>query len=333
MSKRKAPSNEDNLNQDLCEFLIELSNYERNVNRNTFKYNAYRTAASTLASHSTRVTSGKEAQKLDGVGDKIAKKIDEFLSTGTLKKLENIRNDSITDSINLLTRVSGIGPAKAKQLFDSGIRTLDDLHKNQDKLNHHQLIGLKYFDDFEKKIPREEIQEIETIIKESVTQLDPAYLITICGSYRRGKNESGDIDVLVTHPTYVSKGLSTKNSAFLLKQIVHLLEEKKLITDTLSLGAVKFMGVCKFKDDARRLDIRITPFDQYYCAILYFTGSDLFNKKMRAHALQKNFTLNEYTLRFIGCTGVPGNPVKIESEKDIFDCIDFPFKSPSERSV
>ncbi|VDI55372.1 DNA polymerase beta, partial [Mytilus galloprovincialis] len=47
----------------------------------------------------------------------------------------------------------------------------------------------------------------------------------------------------------------------------------------------------------------LIPFDQYYCALLYFTGSDVFNKNMRAHALEKGFTLNEYTLRPLGSTG------------------------------
>ena len=45
MSKRKAP-NEDNPNQDFVDFLFELANYEKNVNRNVFKHNAYRKAAS-----------------------------------------------------------------------------------------------------------------------------------------------------------------------------------------------------------------------------------------------------------------------------------------------
>ena len=47
----------------------------------------------------------------------------------------------------------------------------------------------------------------------------------------------------------------------------------------------------------RRLDIRLLPYDQYYCGILYFTGSDQFNKAMRTHALEQGFTLNEYSLR------------------------------------
>jgi len=255
-----------------------------------------------------------------------------------LQKLEKIRDDDISTAINLLTRVSGIGPAKAKQLVDAGVKTIEDLHRHGDKLNSHQLIGLKYFEDFEKKIPRHEIEQIEEIIKKEIHELDPEYLVTICGSYRRGKLESGDIDVLLTHPSYTSIDGNAKESQ-LLKKLVNSLVSKKLIIDTLSLGDVKFMGVCsldKVKRDgkhghARRLDIRLTPHDQYYCSILYFTGSDLFNKNMRAHALQNGFTLNEYTLRPIGSTGIPGEPVVVTSEEDIFEYIGYPYKKPSER--
>lgn len=48
---------------------------------------------------------------------------------------------------------------------------------------------------------------------------------------------------------------------------------------------------------------RLIPKDQYYCGVLYFTGSDIFNKNMRAHALEKGFTINEYTIRPLGVTG------------------------------
>lgn len=53
----------------------------------------------------------------------------------------------------------------------------------------------------------------------------------------------------------------------------------------------------------RRIDIRLIPFDQYYFGILYFTGSDQFNRQMRSHALEKGFTLNEYCIRPVGATG------------------------------
>ncbi|XP_043474805.1 DNA polymerase beta-like [Leptopilina heterotoma] len=336
MGKRKATEDSDNPNQDLCEFLTELANYERNVTKNIYKSNAYRKAATTLGKLSERVKNGAEAKKLPGIGDKIAKKIDEFLETGKLQKLENIKKDEGNVAINLLTRVSGIGPAKAKELVDSGIKTLESLKIHQDKLTHHQKLGLKYFDNFEKRIPRGEIEKIENILEDTINRLDDKYLITICGSYRRGKKESGDIDVLLTHPNFTSSSKeSKKKQNQFLKSVIDSLEKGKLITDTISLGETKFMGVCKLPTEKgatfRRLDIRLSPYDQYYCAILYFTGSDLFNKEMRAHALEKKFTLNEYTLRRLTPEGVPGEAEKITSERDIFKILNYPYKTPEER--
>lgn len=143
MSKRKNPSGSDNFNADFCDFLMELADYEKNVSRNIHKYNAYRKAASVLASHGKRIQSGDEAKKLSGIGEKISKKIDEFLQTGKLRKLENIHQDEDAQAISLLTRVSGIGPVKAAELVKSGIKTIEDLKKNESKLTHHQILGLK----------------------------------------------------------------------------------------------------------------------------------------------------------------------------------------------
>ncbi len=53
--------------------------------------------------------SGAEAKKLNGIGDKISKKIDEILSTGKLVKLDKIRASESSQAINFLTEVSGIG--------------------------------------------------------------------------------------------------------------------------------------------------------------------------------------------------------------------------------
>lgn len=143
MSKRKNPSDTNNLNGDFCDFLMELAEYEKNVNRNIYKYNAYRKAAGVLASHHKRIESRDEARKLNGIGEKIAKKIEEFLQTGKLKKLENIHEDEEAQAINLLTRVSGIGPVKAAELVRGGIKTIEDLRNNHEKLTHHQMVGLK----------------------------------------------------------------------------------------------------------------------------------------------------------------------------------------------
>ncbi len=340
MSSRKAPNAavkakaDKSVNQKIADFLFELANYERNVSRDMNRYNAYRKAASAIASHPAEIQSGDQALKLNGVGKKIAKKIDEFLATGKLEKLEKIRADDGNRAINTLTQVANIGPAKAKELVDQGITTLDDLRRHQDKLNKAQRIGLKHFDDFEKRIPRSEIQEVEKRIRKTLNFLDTKYLATVCGSYRRGLPSSGDVDVLITHPNYTSEK-SAKECGVLLHSAVEALETDKLITDTISHGDTKFSGV--FRLDAqsrhRRLDLRLLPSDQYFCGVLYFTGSDMFNKQMRAHALEQNFTLNEYTLRPLDQGHQPGKPLPVSSEEDIFDYISYEYRGPEERNL
>ncbi|CAL4078973.1 unnamed protein product [Meganyctiphanes norvegica] len=328
--KRKAPSSDDNSNADICDFLIELSEFEKNVNRNIHKYNAYRNGAAAIAKLSTRVKNGQEAMKLNGVGKQMGLKIDEFLATGTLKKLTKIRADDTSKGISLLTRVTGIGPAKARELVEQGIMTLDDMRNNQDKLNHHQIIGLKHMDDFELRIPRDEIEELEELLLKHIHQLDSEYILTIAGSYRRGAKDSGDIDGLLTHPNYES---SSGKKPHLLKKVVDALKEANLVTDTLSLGELKFMGVCRKNEDGhfRRLDLRLIPVDQFYCGLLYFTGSDIFNKNMRTKALEEGFTLNEYCIRPMGATGVPGESLPVSSEEDVFDYVGMKYRKPSER--
>ncbi|XP_043392321.1 DNA polymerase beta isoform X1 [Chelonia mydas] len=296
MSKRKAP--QESPNAGITDFLSELANYERNVNRAIHKYNAYRKAASVISKYPSKIKSGAEAKKLEGVGAKIADKIDEFLSTGKLRKLEKIRQDDTSSSINFLTRVSGIGPSAARKLVDEGIKTLEDLRKNEHKLNHHQRIGLKYFEDFEKRIPREEMLQMQEIVLKEVKKLDPEYIATVCGSFRRGAESSGDMDILLTHPSFTSE--STKQPK-LLHQVVEQLKKIHFVTDTLSKGDTKFMGVCQLTGEEdgtnypyRRIDIRLFP----------FSGGDRFDHLFNSPELPYfSVTGEDVTVRFpaYGC--------------------------------
>lgn len=334
MSKRKAP--EQNPNSDFCDFLIELAEYEKNVSRQIHKHNAYRKAASVLAKHPTRIKNGQEARQLPGIGDKIGKKIDEFIKTGKLEKLEKIRADDSTKAIQELTRVSGIGPAAARKFVEDGVASVEGLKKVQEHLNHHQKIGLKYLEEFEKRIPRDEMLQLQEIILKKIEKYDKNVVPTVCGSFRRGASSSGDIDVLVTHPSFVSTDTDFDKKA-LLRGIVDTLTKAGFVTDSISLGDTKFMGVCILpkseKSLHRRIDIRLIPNDQYFCGILYFTGSDEFNRRMRHEALEKGFTLNEYSIRPLGSTGVPGEPIPVSSEQDIFEIIGMDYKEPTERNL
>lgn len=156
-----------------------MSEFEKSLgDKNRFK--AYETAAAAIAAYPKRLSSGEEARKsayeafwkllskdLNGVGEKIAKKVDEILKTGTLKKVAKYQADPKISAIHLLCSVSGVGPAAAKYVqlifvkdwdifkrtyesffrifvylfrkwVESGITTLEQLKK--EKLNNHQKV-------------------------------------------------------------------------------------------------------------------------------------------------------------------------------------------------
>lgn len=140
----------------------------------------------------------------------------------------------------------------------------------------------------------------------------------------------------MTHPSFVSTDTDFDKKA-LMRGIVDTLTKAGFVTDSISLGDTKFMGVCILPKSEeplhRRIDIRLIPNDQYFCGILYFTGSDEFNRRMRHEALEKGFTLNEYSIRPLGSTGVPGEPIPVSSEEEIFEIIGMDYKEPSERNL
>ena len=121
----------------------------------------------------------------------------------------------------------------------------------------------------------------------------------ICGSYRRGQSNSGDIDVLVTHPKLKEEQDIKENAKYILIEIVMKLTKVRFLVDHLTVGGeTKYMGMCKIpqSDYARRIDIRFVPFNSFSAATLYFTGSKNLNQIMRELAIKKGYKLNEYGL-------------------------------------
>ena len=93
----------------------------------------------------------------------------------------------------------------------------------------------------------------------------------------------------------------------------------------------KFMGFAQLPNkNVRRIDIRFMPYESYYCALLYFTGSGNFNRKMRNVAIQMNYKLNEYGLYKIN-KGGKYERLLVESEKDVFDYLNMEYLPPQLR--
>lgn len=326
-----------NLNDKLIDILEQLLTVveikAKSDSKYKFKVTAYKKAIHTIKNYDKEIKSGSQAKTLDNIGKGISDKIDEFLKTGKISEIYELI-DPNTLILNELQSVHGIGPAKASEFLKLNVTSVQDLKDKIDKkLIPQQInsisIGLKYFNDFKIKIPYEEIKHIYSNIKSSIEthynkSLYKNLIINVCGSHRREKPMSGDIDILITHEDKSFKGE--------LNNIVKILTQRGIITDHLTInGDTKFMGVCKIPEIniGRRIDIRYIDYESYYYAMLYFTGSVNLNKQMRYIAMTKNYTLNEYSM-FDNFTK---KKFIVNSEKEIFDILDCKYLQPYERDL
>ena len=264
--------------------------------------------------------------------EKTLVKIKEILETGTLEAAEKARKDEKVLAVNNLTKVYGIGNKKAVSLYkEYGIFTVESLKKKilelPDILHDKQMIGIKYYDDLNERIPRIEMMAYEKILLDIVEESGLELKLSINGSYRRKMETSGDIDVLISS---THKGIRNK--------LIEILKTKKIVVETLASGNKKFMGVSIIPGYTkyRHIDIIETKIEEYPFGVLYFTGSGGFNAKMRGMALDKGYSLNEYCLSNKK-TKEPITEEEItskigkkyfEEEKDIFDFLGIEYVLP-----
>lgn len=304
--------------------------YQQNEDKK-WNLKALSIAINSIKKYNGIILSGSQLRnELKGVGEKISKRIDEILETGTLRELDGI--DIENNNLNNLLLITGVGLVRAKKWVSMGINNIDQLKEAINnkviKSTHHIDIGIKYYYDFQQKIPKHEIDIIKGLLNNYINKIDKNLIFEICGSYRRGALESGDIDVLISNPNYINN----INEQNYLKKIVKELTKNKLIIDNLtSEGTTKFMGVCKINESSisRRIDIRIVNYQSYFAALIYFTGSKNFNVYLRNKALEHNYTLNEYSLTNM----IDGTEKILTSEKEIFDLFNIPYLSPIERNI
>lgn len=307
---------------------------------------AYSRAADALRRHPAAILSGSEAKAIQGVGAGMARRLDEVLETGELKELAELKQDPVVISVRELRCVHGIGPKFAAELMEKhGIRSLAQLRESVQTgsitLNAVQQVGLRFADELRVKIPRTEAQEIEAALLRARDSLASSadgpqdFVVVICGSFRRGKAECGDIDCLITSECCTSNSANPRikqaTSGDLLNRFVNVLRADGIITDDLASGPSKYMGVCKLPGSGRlhrRLDIRCIQHDQFYFGMLYFTGPRSLSIDMRLRAIEKGMVLNEYCLVR---KGDHADRVLVGSERQIFEALELPYKEPHER--
>jgi len=304
-------------NEQFIELLEKLNNIMLKRGE-PFRARAYQKAQESIMTYPDNIFSPNQLKELPGIGATIMDKLIEFVQTGTLKVLENEK----TNPINIFTDIYGVGPKKAEELVAAGIKTIVQLRENQQLLNDIQKLGLTYYEDILEKIPRSEIEEYRSVFESTFSQ-NGNDKMEIVGSYRRGLKSSGDIDLIIT-----------SNNPKIFTIFIDELIKKRIILHVLSRGPTKCLVITKLLNNnkARRVDFLYTTPQEFPFAILYFTGSKIFNTVMRQYALNKGYTFNEHGIYHVENKQKGEKVAKdFNTEKDIFDFLGLQYKTPLER--
>lgn len=297
-------------NQQICELFERLRDI-RLEQGHQWKAKAYEKVIPILRGYHKDIESSIEAKSIPGIGTSMAAKIDEILKTGTLSELSSASLTKINEKdeiLKLFQSIERVGPKTALKWYNAGYRKLTDIPP--DVCNTGQWLGIQLHSQLTQRIPRAEIQQCEQLLH---SLLDPQSIqFQICGSYRRGKSDSGDIDILIIAQSD--------------KDVLAEVLKAPIFTHTLARGPKKFLGVCKINEIHRRIDIELVQPEEYPYAVLYFTGPARFNVLMREQAIKLGVRLNEKSL-----SNNQGQLYFAETEEDVFKLLGVSYLTPEQR--
>ena len=319
--------------QEMCDYYTRMNDHWRTT--------GYRKAIKTLQRQTRQIRTADEARALPNIGERLAQKIEEIVSTDRLRRLEYAHAEPLDSVLQLFLGVYDVGLAQANKWVAKGFRTLEDL-KERAKLSRNQRIGVERYDDLNTGIPRAEVEELGRIVRAAAAKIDDKVEMIIGGSYRRGAESSGDIDFVVT-----KKGTSsTEELTSFLTRLSRDLEDAGILVATLVTSRTrsdgsKLHGCCVLPPPApaiwRRVDFLLVPESEIGAALLYFTGNDIFNRSMRLLASKKGMRLNQRGL-YEGVMTGPGRDkvnegrlVEGKDERRIFEVLGVQWREPWER--
>jgi len=294
---------------------------------NQYRVRAYRTAARNISnlsqSAAAMVQNGKDLSKLAGIGKDLAGKIAEIVETGTLSEFEKIKQKLPAGLLNL-TQIEGMGPKRIATLHQElGITSMDELEKAAQQNKIRDLPG------FAAKTEKAILEEIERLgkqgesrkrlklsVAEDLAQPLVGYLrqikgvkrVEAAGSYRRGLETVGDLDILVTH---------TKTSK-IMDRFVNYEDVQKVISE----GKTRSTVVMRY---GLHVDLRAVASNSYGSALHYFTGSKAHSVAIRQIGVKKGLKINEYGV-FKGEKRIAG-----KEENDVYEQVGLPYIEPELR--
>ncbi|MCJ1465494.1 hypothetical protein MMC07_004112 [Pseudocyphellaria aurata] len=281
---------------------------------------AYSTSIASIAAYPYPFQSSQEILSLPGCDHKIAHIFHEWQrSNGQIQAVADIDADEVLQVLRLFYEIWGVGASTAREFYyNRKWRDLDDIvEQGWQSLTRAQQIGVKYYDEFQLKIPRAEVESIVATIAAHARRLtDSSLEAIIVGGHRRGQTESGDVDVILTHRTEsVTLNLveavveSLEASGYITHVLTQALTNSHRSQQTLPLHSlhgpaghgfdsldkafivwqdpVRLTGSDPDKNDPhphRRVDIIVSPWRTIGCAIAGWTSGTTFQRDLRRFA-------------------------------------------------
>jgi apurinic endonuclease APN1 len=310
--------------KDLKPLLLKIFNaildyYENTYNakniKNKYRIESYKKAIKVINNFKGPIYNSSNVQDLPSIGKGFIEKINSISKTGTLNLYENIKKNNrsvVINAIKLFKNIWGVGDILAKKIVSKKIYNIKELKDAIEKgdlvFTRQQMLGLKYYDDLNEKIPRNEVKVYTDLLKALLKE----YNVTIynAGSYLAKKKFCGDIDLIISYN-------SDYNLVNLKKEIYEIMEKESIIKETLSYGTEKSIIIVKLDNYKyyRKMDIAFVNKKYLYFYLLYFGSGRDFSKKIRAIASKRGYKLNEKGLFDKNNRRINFNP---KSEEDIF---------------
>ncbi len=297
--KPPAPSLANQHNKALAEIFRQMAAcYKYLGQEERFRAIAYDNAARTIESMKDDIAlhahNVKELDELKGIGESIAEKIIEWLSTGRIKTFEKLKKEVPLELLDLM-EINGMGPSTLKTLHENlGINSREDLLLAIEKGKLSTLKGfgekkianiqraLKLYKETGTRLLLWDAMQVGENILADVKKIKGVIKAELAGSLRRKKETIGDIDIIVAASPAAGKSITKKFSA--LPQVERII----------AAGDTKASVV--LRESGTQVDIRVVDPSEYGAAMLYFTGSKEHNIHLRVMAKERGWKINEYGL-------------------------------------
>ena len=317
-------------NQKIANTLAQLADLLEFTGANAFRLRAYRNGARIISdmteSLAKQVNEGADLTKLEGIGKSVSEKIKELVETGGLKQMDELF-ETIPKSVLDLLNVPKLGPKKCAALFNElGIENLEQLKAACEaqevqalsgfgaKTEQQILDGIAIAVAANERILWAVADKLADRIREYMSACDAVEQLEFAGSYRRGRETVGDLDILV--------------DSKLAEQVMDHFAEFSEITSVIVRGATK-MSVRL--EDEFQVDLRVVPKDSFGAALQYFTGSKNHNVVIRGRAKQMGLKINEWGVYEVS----DGDESWIagKTERDVYETLDLPYFEPEIREA